>query len=643
MTQRGCPTWAKCWVSRQTASKFSIALPPGIEASPLVKVLGKLMDIKISDLVAEFLEARGLKHVFGIIGAGNANLFDAVGRHGKTEIVCVHHEQAACMSAQIYYRVTGQISATLLTTGAGSTNAVTGIVSAWMDSIPLLAISGNENSKWAKGHTPLRAWGVQGYDSTEMVRQVTKYAVRVFDPAMAVYELEKACAIALSGRPGPVWVDIPMDIQAMSVKREDVRHYEIKDERVVAAPDLVAAFVKKIRAAHRPVLWLGNGIRLANAAQMVKPAVERLGIPTLVSWAGIDMIDSDHPLVYGRAGVYGQRCANFVLQNADLVATIGTRMAIPQIGYVHDELAREAEFLVVDVDRDEAMKLGERVSLPIVADAGLFMTELLNQLAGENLKAPPAWISQCETYRKRYPWVGAEHADQPPYINSYPFMEKLVGHFKPDQVVVTDMGTALLSGHQVLKTKDGQRLMTSTGLGEMGYGLPGAIGASFARDRGEVMCLNCDGGMMMNLQELQTMAHHRLPIKLFIFNNDGYLMIKHTQTNLYAGRGFGVDNASGVSCPDFSKLAKAFDFPAYQIHTWEDFDRVIPLVQAEKGPVICEVFMHPMQYFVPKLSLAVNADGAIVSPPLEDLSPLLLRDELRQDMIVGMHPKSESL
>jgi acetolactate synthase-1/2/3 large subunit len=601
------------------------------------------MDIKVSDLVAEFLETRGLKHVFGIIGAGNANLFDAVGRHGHTEIVCVHHEQAACMAAQIYYRMTDKITAALLTTGAGSTNAVTGIVSAWMDSIPMLAISGNENSRFARDDNPLRAWGVQGYDSVEMVRKVTKYAVRVFDPKMAVFELEKAAAMAASGRPGPVWVDIPMDIQSMSVKREDIKHFVATDDRRHPAPGQVAQLLEKIRAAKRPVLWLGNGIRLAGAAAQVTPLISRLGIPTLVSWAGIDMVDSDNPLVYGRAGVYGQRCANFVLQNSDLVVAIGTRLAIPQIGYVLDELAREAELVVVDVEECEATKLGARVTLPIIADAGILISELLKSLGNDSLAAPADWIAQCENYRGRYPWVGPEHADQPPFINSYAFMEKLVGHFKPDQVVVTDMGTALLSGHQVLKLKDGQRLMTSTGLGEMGYGLPGAIGASFARDRGEVMCLNCDGGMMMNLQELQTMAHHRLPIKLFIFNNDGYLMIKHTQANLYAGRGIGVDRSSGVSCPDFSKLAKAFDFPAYQIHSWEDFDRVMPLVQAEPGPVICEVFMHPAQFFVPKLSLAKQPDGTIVSPPLEDLSPLLPRERLREDMIVGMHPKSKSL
>ena len=601
------------------------------------------MHIKVSDLIAEFFKQRGLRHVFGIIGAGNANIFDAVGRLGFTELVCVHHEQAACMAAQTYYRVTGKPTISLLTTGGGSTNAVTGIVSAWMDSIPLLALSGNENSRFARSDNPLRVWGVQGYDSTEMVRKVTKYAVRVTDPAMVLYELEKAYAIATTGKPGPCWVDIPTDIQSALIDPESMNRFAPSGVLKSPLPEQIAQLIEKLRRANRPVLWLGNGIRLAGAADQVDQLISRLGVPTLVSWAGIDMVDSNHPLVYGRAGVYGQRGANFVLQNSDLVVAIGTRLAVPQIGYVLDEFAREAELVVVDVDENEAKKHGARVALPIVADASAVISALLDSLGGDRLKAPTAWIAQCDDYRNHYPWVGPEHADQSPYINSYTFMEKLVGYFKPDQIIVTDMGTALLSGHQVIKIKHGQRLMTSTGLGEMGYGLPGAIGASFARDRGEVMCLNCDGGMMMNLQELQTVVHHRLPIKLFVFNNDGYLMIKHTQTNLYAGRNVGVDRSSGVSCPDFSALAAAFKMPAYQIRSWEDFDRILPLVQAETGPVICEVFMHPKQLLVPKLSLAARLDGTVVSPPLEDLSPLLSREELRANMIIGMHPKSQSL
>jgi acetolactate synthase-1/2/3 large subunit len=604
------------------------------------------MTVKISDLIAEFLERMDMRHVFGIIGAGNAHIFDSVGARDATEIVCVHHEQAATMAMQTYYRTSGRITAALLTTGGGSTNGLTGVVSAWMDSLPGMVISGNENSRFTRTDNPLRIWGVQGYDSSGVVEKVTKYAVRVTDPARVIYELEKAYHIAAAGKPGPVWVDIPMDVQAARIEADAVAHF---DPAELAGPvagnvaDSARATLNMLAKAERPVLWLGNGIRLAGAADKVQGLVERIGAPVLVSWAGMDLIDSDHPLVFGRAGVYGQRAANFVLQNADLVVAIGTRLAIPQIGYVMDELARAAELVVVDIDETEANKHGDRAALRVTADAGAFIDAVLDAAPAAPVASCAPWSERCEDYRRRYPWIGAEHADQPPFINSYQFMDRLIGQLKDDQAIVTDMGTALLSGHQVLKMKPGQRIMTSTGLGEMGYGLPGAIGASFARDRGEVMCLNCDGGMMMNLQELQTVVHHRLPIKLIIFNNDGYLMIKHTQTNLFAGRGVGVDQRSGVSCPDFSALAAAFGMPAYQVRSWDDFDRVMPQVQSETGPVICEVFMHPMQLFLPKLSLAPRPDGTIVSPPLEDLSPLLPREEMRENMIVGLHPKSEEL
>ena len=253
------------------------------------------------------------------------------------------------------------------------------------------------------------------------------------------------------------------------------------------------------------------------------------------------------------------------------------------------------------------------------------------------------WITRCQDYLRQFPWIGPEHDDRDGFMNSYRFMQRLNAFMKPDQIVVTDMGTALLSGHQVLKFKQGQRLMTSTGLGEMGYGLPGAIGASFATDGGEVMCLNCDGGMMINLQELQTVVHHRLPIKLFIFNNDGYLMIKHTQKALFKGGYTGTDRASGVSCPDFGRIAAAFDIPAYKISGWEECDAVLQRVQDEKGPVICEVFMHPEQPFLPKLSTMIRADGTLVSPPLEDLAPLMGRDALAAAMVIDLHPKSRDL
>lgn len=597
--------------------------------------------VKISDIIAEFLVAKDMRHVFGIIGAGNAHVFDSIGARDDLEMVCVHHEQAATMAVQTYYRTSDRITAAILTTGGGSTNGFTGVVSAWADSIPALIVAGNENSRFTRPDNPLRMWGVQGYDSSAAVEKVTKYAVRVTDPANVLYELEKAYHIAATGRPGPTWVDVPMDVQAARLERAALRRFVADPPAAADTTASVAQVLALLAASDRPVLWLGNGIRLAGAADRAQALVERLGIPTLVSWAGIDLVASDHPLVFGRAGTYGQRAANLVVQNADLVMAVGTRLAIPQMGYVPDEFARAAKLVVVDVDRDEATKLGDRVTLPVVADAGDFIDAMLasNGPAGH----PTAWIERCGVYRSAYPWLGPEHDDTAPFINSYRVLDRLASHFKPDQVVVTDMGTALLSGHQVMRFADGQRLMTSTGLGEMGYGLPGAIGASFARDRGEVMCLNCDGGMMMNLQELQTVVHHQLPIKLFIFNNDGYLMIKHTQNSLFAGRHVAVDRRSGVSCPDFSAVADAFGIPAYQIRTWADFEAVVPQVQAAAGPTICEVFMDPQQMFLPKLSLASRADGTLVSPPLEDLSPLLPREELRAAMVDGLHEKSAQL
>jgi acetolactate synthase-1/2/3 large subunit len=608
------------------------------------------MTKKVSDYLAEFLADHEIKHIFGIIGAGNAHLFDSIFHKGYTEIICVHHEQAACMAMQTYYRTTGKISAALLTTGAGSTNGITGVVSAWADSIPGIIISGNENSKYIELHKDLRMWGVQGYDSSLMVSKVTKYASRVLAAEDITSELEKVLYIAKQGRPGPVWLDIPMNIQASLVDSKNLKIFKssvLPPIQVASAAELektVDFVIASLKKAKRPVIWLGHGINLSGGSHLIETLLEKTNSPALVTWAGIDMIDSYHPRVFGRAGTYGQRCANFVVQNCDFLLCIGTRMAISQIGYEISELARDAKIVVVDIDRHEMEKYKDRYERMICADAKVFIEKMIEKSGSIDTDLFSDWINQCNYYKEKYPWFSvADHPDREGYINSYQFMDRLNNHLKPNQIITTDMGTALLSGHQVLKLKKGQRLMTSTGLGEMGYGLPAAIGASVAMDKGEVMCLNCDGGMMMNLQELQTMVHHGLPIKLFIFNNDGYLMIKHTQNAVFKGRKSGVDNKTGVSCPNFSALATAFNLPSYQIKTWEDFENIIPKVQEHEGAVICEVFMHPEQLFVPKLSLVAQADGTLVSPPLEDLSPLLPRDEMRTNMLIGIHAKSENL
>ncbi len=605
--------------------------------------------IKVSDYIADWLAEKGIRHVFGIVGAGNAHLFDSITRKGFTQIVCVHHEQAACMAMQTYYRTCGVVTAAILTTGAGSTNATTGVVGAWADSIPCLVISGNENSRFTKPENSLRMWGVQGYDSSGMMSEVTKYNHRVMDAASIGCELDKAYSICQSDRPGPCWIDVPMDIQSVQIEAQEILSFEASAQTGARIPteeaeeNPVEQVAEVFRQAKRPLLWLGHGIRLADAIDLIEPLLANSGAPALVSWAGVDMVDSDHPQVYGRAGVYGQRAANFVLQNCDFLLCIGTRLATPQVGYDLKEFARDARIAVVDVDLEEVSKHVPRVEFPVCMDAKVFLTAFIEELAKEAPTKPTAWLEQCNSYRERYPWLGPEHDDEGGFINSYRFLDKLSEHFKADQIVVTDMGTALLSGHQILRFNGQQRMMTSTGLGEMGFGLPGALGASFARDRGEVLCLNCDGGMMMNLQELQTIVYHQLPIKIIVFNNDGYLMIKHTQKALFKGHYSGTDKRSGVTCPDFGALADAFGIENFQIRTWEDFDAVIPQVQAHDGPVICEVFMHPEQLFVPKLSLAIQADGSLISPPLEDLSPFLPREALEKAMIVGIHEKSKAI
>jgi len=611
------------------------------------------MKTKVSDLIVRFFEQKGVKHAFGIIGSANAHIFDSVFHNSDIELICNHHEQACTMAVQTYWKITGVPTFALVTAGAGSSNAITGVLSAWADSIPCIVISGQENARYITPDHDLRMYGIQGYDSPFAVSKMTKYTARIMEPEQALYELEKAWHFATTGRPGPCWLDFPMSVQSTMVEEETLPHYipdtdlpflespKIEGEALAKA---VGKTLELIRSGKRPLLWLGVGIRMARADKQMARLLDELGVPALVTWSAIDLLPSSHPLVMGSAGVYGQRAANLILQSCDCLVAIGTRLAILQVGYDITELSRAAkDITVVDIDATELKKYPDRFNHPICADAGNFIAEMLDQL--ETTPRPPKseWIEWCHKVKQRFPWIGPEHEDKDGFINSYRFMNKLADVMKPDQIVVTDMGTALLSGHQALSIKPPQRLLTSQGLGEMGFGLPGAIGASVARNRGEVLCLNCDGGMMMNLQELQTMVHYQLPIKLIIFNNDGYLMIKHTQKAVLKGRYAGTDKKTGVSCPDFSKLAQAFDIPSYQIRTWEDFDREMPNVQAAAGPVICEVFMHPEQFFHPKLAVHIQPDGTLISPPLEDLAPFLSRKDLADNLKVPIHLKSEKI
>jgi len=603
--------------------------------------------IKVSDQIALFLKENNIEVVFGIIGAGVAHIFDSIDKLGYTQIVSVHHEQAAVMAMGTYYRTSGKISASIVTTGAGSTNAVTGVVSCWMDSIPGIIISGNEKSIFTTVENDLRIWGVQGYDSVAMVEKVTKSAKRITDGALVYKELELSVHTALEGRKGPIWLDIPMDTQTQMVEMSEP---SISNKTDVALDNSIERHTLEnigelLKNAKRPVLWLGHGIRLAGAECHLTELLDVLQVPALVSWQGIDMVDSNHPMVFGRAGVYGQRYSNFIVQNSDLVICIGTRMAFPQVGYDINEFAREAKLIAVDIDGDELKKFSEFLTMSIQADAGDFVRSLISYFKKTKFDqdSKVEWYEKCVQYKHNFPVVAEEHADTNGFMNSYQFMQRMNKHIAENEIIVTDMGTALLSGHQVLDIKPPQRLMTSTGLGEMGFGLPGAIGASFGANKQQVLCLNCDGGMMMNLQEMQTVIHHELPIKIVIFNNDGYLMIKNSQKNLFDGRYSCSDKKSGVTCPDYNKLGKAFGFETYKLHNWDDFEQYFQAFLDFPSAAICEVFMDPEQPCIPKLGVAIKDDGTMVSPPLEDLTPLISRERFLEAMLIKPLDKSLEL
>ena len=582
---------------------------------------------KVADVIAETLFAQGITQVFGITGAGNIQIFDALARHGGFSLVFTHHEQAAVMAANTYFRTTGNLALALVTTGGGSTNALTGVVSSNMDSIPVLVIAGNEPSRYTTEDNNLRIWGIQGFDSVEVMSPVTKLAMRVTNSSNVAENMKFAINAALSGKQGVSWVEVPLDLQSVRVVAQDISEAKLSPAPTASA-DQISSVISALRHAKKPLLWLGYGIKSAKADDILKEFLQAHEIPFLLSWAGSDLIDNSNVLYVGKAGVYGQRHANLILQAADYVLAIGTRLAIPQIGYSLEELAPEARIDLVDIDSNEVHKLGERATEAIQADAGDFLSQLLQDLSSKSKLTFPNWLDHIANVKERFPLIAQEHEDTNGYMNSYKVIERLNGYFKDDSIFVTDMGTALLSGFYGLDLQENQRLMTSTGLGEMGFGLPAAVGAAFGRPDKDIICLNADGGMMMNLQELQTIVHHNLNIKILIFNNDGYLMIKRSQIALLEGRFVGVDSESGLSCPNFEKIAAAFEIPYFRLRNWEDFDHGFKEILNKKGPSIIEIYMDPVQGFFPRLMTSTSPNGTLVSPPLEDLTPLISIEDL---------------
>jgi len=605
-----------------------------------------MTEIKVADSVANFLAQQGIQHVFGIIGSANAHLFDSIYQHPDLELVCLHHEQACVMAAHGYYMQSGKMAAVLVTAGAGIANALTGVVGSWADSVPVLILSGQEATKQFKTNNLARMIGIQGVYVESIYKTCTKSVVTCHKPVQVLNELAKALNLAKTDRQGPCIVDIPIDLQSIRLDAQvaesalSVSLPSIHDHHTGLSSDQLNLLVNALKRSKAPLLWLGNGLRRLPSTEL-RNFLKDLNIPYLTSWTATDLISPIKGLYAGHAGTYGGRAANILLQSCDLLITLGTRLAIPQKGYVDEELARRAEIFVVDCDQVELDKLGSRFPNKFLADAPTVLSQIHDHFK-DCLVADNLWFNHLTHVRENMPLVEHCHHDEA-FVNSYEFMSELGSISGSDVTFVTDMGTALISGFQVLEPSDGQKLFTSQGLGEMGYGLPGAIGAWFADTSRKVICLNCDGGLMMNLQDLHSVISHNIPLKIVIFNNDGYLMIKHTQNAIVSGRRSGTDKNSGLSCPEYKSLVQALGFEYLALRSNDSPSDVINSFLDSDSPIVLEVFMSPDQLLVPKLSVSITGDGKLVSPPLEDLSPLVPLNTLQDNLLVPIHPSSLDL
>lgn len=581
--------------------------------------------VKVSDVIVQYLKANNIEIVFGIIGSANSHIFNSILEEGSIKLVSVHHEQAAVMAMGAYYRSTGKMAVALVTAGGGASNASTGILSNWADSIPGIIISGQEQSYYLNEYKDMRMFGVQGYDAVKSYENCTKMSHVITEDTLHTI-MPFAFALTQEGRPGPVFLEVPFDVQSKMVEDRGIQIGTtiFSNPEVSTDADYILSALSQ---AERPVILGGHGVKLAKAEELFKQFVGDYNIPTVLSWSAVDLLDDKDPNYFGRPGVQGQRAANFIVQNSDLLIVLGSRLSLLQTGYKREDFAPYANIIHVDIDEDEIKKFKGK---NIVADVGDILNSL-NSKSKTEIKIEE-WITYCNQIKEKYPLVMPEHLADP--TNSYTFIDKFSQKVSDNYTIVTDMGTALLSGFYGWRIKPNQKMFTSLGLGEMGYGLAAAVGAGFGER--PVMCLNCDGGMMMNLQELQTIKTHNLPVKIIIFNNDGYLMIKHTQNMLFKGARTCVNKETGVTLPDYKKVAHAFDFEYFTEDQVDDF-------LAFEGQAIMEVFMDPDQEFIPKVRGMKLEDNTIQAGLLEEMSPLLPLEEIEQAMVAGINQRSKTV
>lgn len=590
---------------------------------------------RVADYIADFLYKAGAKDVFLVSGGGMMHLSDAIYQHGKMKYVCTHHEQAAAMAAVTYARYNDGIGSAFFTTGCGGTNAITGLLDAWQDSTPCIFISGQvKRLQTVRGsELPLRQFGVQEADIISVVKPLAKYAEVVETADSIAYHMEKALYIATHGRPGPCWLDIPMDVQSAQVDEGRLRHFspdELKKEyKEEPSSQEMQELQSLLSASKRPIVVAGQGIRLAGAIAEFKRFVEKHNIPFVTPYLGINLLPTAHPLYIGRIGAKGTRAGNFALQNSDLVISIGSRLDVSAIGYDYQAFAREAKRAVVDIDPVEHSKQTIRIDQFINADAKRFF--IAERLKGGDYSE---WAAKCSHWRAKWPVCLPEYADDSKGINLYYFMDRLSASLKSDSVVVSDAGSSFYAVSQGISLKEGQRYITSGCQAEMGFTIPATIGISVARGMGEVVGVTGDGSFQMNLQELQTIVHHKMPIKLFVWNNNGYLSIRTTQRRFLGGRLIGTDGTSGLSFPSVEKIAAAYGIKFSRVEKSAKLDSVLADIMKHNGPVLCEVMCNPDQEIVPTVSSFVKPDGTMASRPMEDMYPFMSREELKREMII---------
>lgn len=615
------------------------------------------MKIKVSDYVSQFLVDNGITHAFTVTGGGAMHLNDSLGHQKGLTCVYNHHEQACAIAAESYARIHNKIAALCVTTGPGGTNAMTGVVGGYLDSIPMLVISGQVRYDTTARSTGLniRAMGDQEFDITKSAAAMTKYAQMVTDPKQIRYCMEKALYIATTGRPGPCWIDIPVNFQGFYVDTDELEGFDPAEYEAQLAPHVtdeqVDAIIDKIKNAKRPVLYAGNGIRISGGYESFKKVVELLNIPVATGWDSIDEIYDEHPLYVGRGGIMGDRAGNFAVQNSDLVFAIGNRLSIRQVGYNWKTWAREAYVIMNDVCEDEMKKPTLHVDMPVWADAKELLEKMAARLekTGEKVFIGNDWIERCQQWKKNYPVVLPKHYEDKNHANVYAFIKELSSRLSEGQVTVVGNGSACVVGSHAYVIKKDQRFIINSAIASMGYDLPAAIGAAVAEhgDKAlygrsltddsvkDIILVTGDGSIQMNIQELQTIIHHKMPIKIFLINNQGYHSIRQTQTNLFNKNFVGIGPQSGdLSFPDMSKLAPAYGYPYLSCDGNDKLDETIDKALGMKGPVICEIFVSTEQNFEPKSSTKRLEDGTLVSPPLEDLAPFLDRDEFRKNMII---------